>query len=315
MASQLNEFMFTLYLTNKLLVNKLNNHSFNRFFSMISTMTAINWLTILMEVALLVFLPAELLHYWRRRSLKWPRIKEMLASISPIFPNILIGGFVLSMITTVYSAAAEVSPWEIPTTPITALFVFLLVDFMYYWDHRCSHRIRGLWALYHSVHHSSTQFDQTTSLRISLVDNFFSPWFYLPVILIGFDPLLVVACFGFVLAYQTWIHTETIGRLKWLDGWLNTPSNHRVHHGSQIKYHDKNYGAVLMIWDHLFGSYKGEEETPIYGITHPIDSANPWHVHFCEVSRLWRELVQMKSWCHRIGTLLMPPGWQPKRNL
>ena len=279
---------------------------------MITTMSAIDWLTLLMEATLLVFLPAELWSYWRRSKLNWARIKEMLASVSPIFPNILIAGFVLSMVTTVYVAAAEISPWGIATTPMTAFIVFLLVDFMYYWDHGCSHRIRGLWALYHSVHHSSTQFDQTTSFRISLVDNFFSPWFYLPVILIGFNPLLVAACFGFILAYQTWIHTETIGRLKWLDSWLNTPANHRVHHGSQVKYHDKNYGAVLMVWDRLFGSYQREEETPIYGITHPIDSANPWTVHFCEVGRLLRDLRQLKGWRNRLAMLVMPPGWSPR---
>ncbi len=180
-------------------------------------------------------------------------------------------GFVLAMITTGYVAAAEISPWQIPTTPLTSFIALLLVDFMYYWDHRFSHRIRGLWALYHSVHHSLTR-PPVFVFHWSIV--FFSPWFYLPVILIGFNPLLVASCLGFILAYQTWIHTETIGQLKWLDSWLNTPANHRVHHGSQLKYHDKNYGAVLMIWDRLFGSYQREQEAPIYGITHPIDSVN-----------------------------------------
>jgi sterol desaturase/sphingolipid hydroxylase (fatty acid hydroxylase superfamily) len=277
------------------------------------TLTLIDWLAILMQATLVLILPIELWRHWRLRKLNWSHIKEMLASVSPIFPNILLGSLVVTMIYAVYMAAAELALFKIPTTPLTALLAMLLVDFMYYWDHRCSHRIRGLWALYHSVHHSSTQYDQTTGLRVSLVDSFFSPWFYLPVILIGFHPLLVAGCFGFILAYQTWIHTETIGKLKWLDGWLNTPANHRVHHGSQAKYHDKNYGAVLMLWDRLFGSYQREEETPIYGITHPIDSANPWTVHFCELGRLWRDMWQTKSWRNRIALWLMPPGWSPSK--
>jgi sterol desaturase/sphingolipid hydroxylase (fatty acid hydroxylase superfamily) len=275
------------------------------------TLTLIDWLAILMQATLVLILPIELWRHWRLGKLNWSRIKEMLASVSPIIPNILLGSLVVAMIYAVYMAAAELALFKIPTTPLTALLAMLLVDFMYYWDHRCSHRIRGLWALYHSVHHSSTQYDQTTGLRVSLVDSFFSPWFYLPVILIGFHPLLVVGCFGFILAYQSWIHTETIGQLKWLDSWLNTPANHRVHHASQLKYHDKNYGAVLMLWDRLFGSYQREEETPIYGITHPIDSANPWTVHFCELGRLWREMWQTKGWRNRIALWLMPPGWSP----
>jgi sterol desaturase/sphingolipid hydroxylase (fatty acid hydroxylase superfamily) len=281
---------------------------------MLSSVEAFDWLALIMGSVFLLLLPIELWRYWRRGELGWPRVKEMLASISPILPATLINGAVVGLMLTMYMTASHIAVWKIPSNALTAMLVLVLMDFIYYWDHRCSHRVRGLWALYHSIHHSSIQFDQTTSLRISAIDGFFSPWFYLPLVLIGFDPLLVIASFGVILAYQTWIHTESIGKLPWLDGWLNTPANHRVHHASQVQYHDKNYSAIFMIWDRMFGSYQKEQETPIYGITHPIETANPWKIHVIEIERLWRDSKQMKHWFDRIAVWLMPPGWAPRKD-
>ena len=283
-------------------------------YQMNTTVETVNFLAILLNCFIFVILPLELWRRWKKSTLNWLAIKEMLASVSPLLPDLLTGTFVLAVVSACYLAAGELSPWEIPITPLSSLVCLLLVDFMYYWDHRCSHRVRGLWALYHSVHHSSPQFDQTTTFRISFVDSFFTPWFYLPIILIGFDPSIVFACFTFILSYQTWVHTESIGKLRWLDAWLNTPSNHRVHHGVQALYQDKNYGAVLIVWDRIFGTYQREEETPIFGITHPIESANPWTVHFCEIGRLWRDMLKTKGWLNRIAIWVMPPGWSPKKD-
>ena len=270
-----------------------------------------NDLSFWLGLTLFLLLPFELLRRYRAKQLTRASLLEMGASTSPFIFTVLASGLTISFITALFSSAATLAPWEIKTTWLSAIGAILLVDFLYYIDHRCGHVVRVYWAISHSVHHSSPQYDQTTGLRVSFVDGFLSPWFYLPAVLLGFDPLLVAAALGLIIAYQQWLHTETIGHLKWLDGWLNTPSNHRVHHGSQLQYLDKNYGAVLMIWDRLFGTYERENVPVSYGLRTPINSANPWQVHFCELFRLIVDLKTATNWRTAIGYLLRPPGWQP----
>lgn len=259
----------------------------------------------------LLFLPVELWRRKRRGTLTWESGKEMLASTAPLVPTLALGGVVIGFIVGLYSYAATLSPWQHETSALSACLCVLLVDFLYYWDHRAGHRIRWYWAVSHSVHHSSPQYDQTTALRISFVDGFLSPWFYLPAVLLGFHPLLVAASLGFILGYQQWIHTETIGTLGPLEGVVNTPSAHRVHHGAQPQYLDKNYGAVLLLWDRLFGTYQREEEPVRYGLTDPIPGRGPLEVHLCELRRLWRDLASAPSWGARLAMLWRGPEWRP----
>jgi sterol desaturase/sphingolipid hydroxylase (fatty acid hydroxylase superfamily) len=257
--------------------------------------------------ALGLFLPLELWRRYRSGRLTRAVIKEMLASASPYLPLALTNGLAVAWFSLVFALAARISPWAIPITPWTAVLAVLAVDFVYYWEHRCSHRVRLLWAVAHSVHHSSPQYDQTIGLRITFLDGWLTLWIYVPLVLIGFDPAMVAAAFGVILGYQQWLHTETIGRLRWLDGWLNTPSNHRVHHGVQPHYLDKNFGAILMIWDKLFGTYQRETVPVTYGLTHPIGSSHPFAVHFHELVRLWRQLRQTRGRGRRARLLLSPP--------
>jgi len=263
---------------------------------------------VLLAALLVVFLPLEIWRRHRAGTLDRKAVLEMLASASVSLPPLLVGGWVLAFVTALWGGAAALAPWSIPTTGWTAFACLLLVDFLYYWDHRCAHHFRPYWAMSHSVHHSSPQFDQTTALRVSFVDGAFSPWFYVPAVLVGFDPLLVAACFGVILAWQQWLHTETVGRLPWFDGWLNTPSNHRVHHGMQPQYIDRNYGAILMVWDRLFGTYAREDEPVRYGLTEPITSSNPWTVHTLEIGRWWRELRDAPTWRAFVRSLWAMPG-------
>jgi len=260
---------------------------------------------------ILLFLPWELWRYYRDGRLNGARIREMLASASPLLPTLAVNGVVTAYFLALFGAAALLAPWQIPVTPWSALAALLAVDFMYYWDHRVAHQNRTYWALAHSVHHSSPQYDQTTGLRVSFADGFFSPWFYLPPILLGFDPVLIGACFGVILGYQQWLHTESIGKLPWLDGWLNTPSNHRVHHGVQAQYQDRNYGAILILWDRLFGTWAREDERVRYGVTCPLNSSNPVAVHLHEARRLWADLRASSGWRERLGRLWHRPDWQP----
>jgi sterol desaturase/sphingolipid hydroxylase (fatty acid hydroxylase superfamily) len=247
-----------------------------------------------------LLLPLELWRLHRAKALGKRTWLEILANFSPIIPVMLTYSIVLAFVTWLFSSVAAFALIKLPINIWTILSAIILVDFMYYWDHRLGHRVRSLWAFSHSVHHSSPLFNQTTGLRISFIDGFISPWYYTPIILLGFDPFLVASAFGLVLAYQQWIHTETIGKLGWFDVIFNSPSNHRVHHGIQEQYLDKNYGAIFMIWDHIFGTYEPEGETVRYGLVHQINSVNPIQVHLAEGIRFIKKFATLSNWRQRL---------------
>lgn len=249
-------------------------------------------------VLLLIGAPILILEVWRLHragGLTRARIAGMVTSAFCLLPAALIEIALGAVLAALFFAAAALAPWPIATTWTTALLCFVLVDFLYYWEHRLAHEVNALWSLYHSVHHSADHYDQTIAFRISFVDFFFAPLIYLPLVLAGFHPVLVFACLGLVLAWQQWIHTELVGKLPLLDPWLNTPSNHRVHHGRNPIYLDKNYGGVLMVWDRVFGTYAAETEKVAYGLVEPLKSRNPAAVHFSSLGKMFVALWQAKS--------------------
>jgi alkylglycerol monooxygenase len=190
--------------------------------------------------------------------------------------------------------------------------VFLLVDLCYYWSHRMAHQVNFLWAG-HVVHHSSEEYNLAVALRQSSLHGFFSWIFYMPLALLGIPWQMYVVTYALNLVYQFWIHTRAVGKLGPLAEWiLNTPSHHRVHHGRNPKYLDRNHGGALIVWDRLFGTFTPEEEEPVYGITTPLRSWNPlWaNVHvFVEIARSARRAA---SWRDRLMYVVGPPGWRPE---
>ncbi|HEX6939300.1 MAG TPA: sterol desaturase family protein [Longimicrobiales bacterium] len=189
--------------------------------------------------------------------------------------------------------------------------VFLLVDLAYYWSHRLSHRINLLWAG-HVVHHSSEEYNLAVALRQSSLHGLFTWIFYVPLALLGIPWQMYASCYALNLVYQFWIHTRAVGRMGWLTELvLNTPSHHRVHHGVNPKYLDRNHAGVFILWDRLFGTFQPEEEEPVYGITRPLRSWNPlWaNVHvFWEIAR---NVARARSWRDRWMYVFGPPGWRP----
>jgi sterol desaturase/sphingolipid hydroxylase (fatty acid hydroxylase superfamily) len=262
----------------------------------------------IMGGAFFLLLPVELWSHWRRGKLDRRHWLEIAANLSTLIPTILTAGASAAFILWLFSTAQSISPWQLPVNIMTALLAILIVDFVYYWDHRFAHRVGILWAVMHSVHHSSPIFNQTTAVRISFVDGFISPIYYSLIVLAGFDPVLVLAAFSLNLGYQQWIHSETIGKLGWFDRWFNSPSNHRVHHGSQQHYLDKNYGGILILWDRLFGTYQAEDEPVVFGLTEPIGSVSPISVHGIELKRLWRRVAGTQDWREILRLLFGPPG-------
>lgn len=191
------------------------------------------------------------------------------------------------------------------------LVLFLLVDLAYYWAHRMSHEINLFWGG-HVVHHQSEEYNLSVALRQSSFQVIWTFGFSLPIALLGFDTLDFALISALNTLYQFWIHTETINKMGWFEYIFNTPSHHRVHHGRNPKYIDKNHAGSLIIWDKMFGTFQAEEERPTYGITKPLNSWNAVWANFSHYAEMSKELKMIPSWSDKIKYLFKKPGWLPE---
>ena len=184
-------------------------------------------------------------------------------------------------------------------------------DFVYYWNHRFGHEFRFLWAN-HVSHHSSQRYNLSTALRQAWGDAFgtYVPYF---VALFGVPPASIEAARGINLLYQYWIHTDLISSIGPLEGVLNTASHHRVHHGSNPQYLDKNYGSIVISWDHLFGTFEPEDEPVVYGLTKNIDTFNPLRIATHEAVDIFTDVSRSRTWADRFSFVVRSPGWAYKR--
>lgn len=194
----------------------------------------------------------------------------------------------------------------------TGILTFLGVDFCFYWMHRSSHRVRWFWAA-HVVHHSSERMNFSTAMRQNATNIFNGMWvFYLPLALIGFNPVWIGIAYALSLVYQFFIHTTLVGKLpRWVELVFNTPSHHRVHHGRNPGYIDRNYGGTLIIWDRLFGTFVAEDNQapPEYGITRPVHSNNLLVLWTHEYLDLFRAMARPGALLTRLKHLWKPPEW------
>ena len=210
----------------------------------------------------------------------------------------------------ILAAVYLASPLKLPTGAWwTWVALFFADDLAYYAYHRGHHRVRVLWAT-HVVHHSSEHYNLSTALRQDW-SPFTATAFWLPSALF-FPPWMVFLAMGWNLLYQFTIHTEAVDRYpRPIELLFNTPSHHRVHHGSQEQYLDRNYGGILIIWDRLFGTFEPEGERVRYGLTTNIGTFNPVKVAYHEWNAIRRDVAGARTWRARLGHLLRPPGWQP----
>ena len=199
--------------------------------------------------------------------------------------------------------------WEVDSLA-DWLLVGLAVDFLYYWFHRASHRVNILWAA-HVVHHQSEEYNLTTALRQSSLQPLFNAVFFWPLAVVGVPVTAVALSFTINLLYQFWIHTRLVGDLGPLEWILCTPANHRVHHGSDALYLDKNYGGILIIWDRLFGTYQRERSAPRFGTVTPLRSWNPLWANVVYFHVMLQKARQARRLRDRFYVLVAPPEWQP----
>ncbi|WP_048631275.1 sterol desaturase family protein [Mycolicibacterium aurum] len=206
---------------------------------------------------------------------------------------------------------AYVAPWQLSATQwYTWVIAIVGVDLLFYFYHRTAHRVRLIWAT-HQAHHSSQYFNFATALRQKW-NNSGEIVMWIPLPLLGVPPWMVFASFSLSLIYQFWIHTERIGKLwRPVEFVFNTPSHHRVHHGMDQIYLDKNYGGILIIWDRLFGTFQPEVFRPHYGLTKPVDTFNIWKLQTREYAAIGRDVRAAHGLRAKLGYLFGPPGWQP----
>lgn len=210
-----------------------------------------------------------------------------------------------------YAGLYTLAPVQLsPGSAWTWVLLFFADDLAYYWFHRLHHEVRLLWAG-HVVHHSSVFFNFSTALRQSWTPVSSMP-FWLPLALLGIPPWMIFLQQSVSLLYQFFLHTERIGTLPRPVEWLfNTPSHHRVHHGANPEYLDRNYGGILIIWDRLFGTFEPERAPVRYGLTKNITTYNPLRVATHEYAAIWADVRAATAWRHRLRHILGRPGWQP----
>lgn len=206
----------------------------------------------------------------------------------------------------------NVALFALPEATWVWIAAFVLYDFCYYWNHRLGHEINILWAA-HVVHHSSEEYNLTTALR-QTSGSVLSWIFYLPLALLGVDPLLLLSVGSLNLIYQFWVHTRHIPKLGWFEWIFVSPSNHRAHHAQNQIYIDRNYGGVFIIWDRLFGSFVEEldSEPPIFGIRKALHSWNPLYANVQVYQQLFIDSWRTKSWGDKFAVWFSRTGWRPK---
>lgn len=254
------------------------------------------------------------LYITSKENIKIYETKDTFASIAMGVGNVILG--FLSKLLVLLALMFIYNNFRLFTIPFawwSFVLLFFADDLSYYWFHRISHECRLFWAS-HIVHHSSQHYNLSTALRQTWSGGFYSFVFWLWLPLIGFHPGMIVLQMSISLLYQFWIHTEAIHKMpKWFEAVMNTPSHHRVHHGSNPLYLDRNHAGILIIWDKLFGTFQPEleEEKAIYGLTSNIHTYNPLKIAFHEWVAMSKDsFTGKKSIANRLRYLFNPPGWK-----
>jgi len=239
--------------------------------------------------------------------------RDFLVSQAMLLGSVLIEIIPKTLLIAVLIKVHEWSPLGevVGRQPWAWVLLFFLDDLTYYLFHRTNHEVRFFWAG-HVNHHSSEYMNLGTALRQGVVERVYKLAFWIPLAALGFDPAMILLMISLNLTYQFWVHTEAVRRLPdWYEAIFNTPSHHRVHHGSNTRYLDRNHAGVLIVWDKLFGTFSAEldSEPVVYGLTKNIDTFNPWRVlvhGYTEIAADWRRASSLGD---RLRYLFEAPGW------
>ncbi|MCB9562281.1 MAG: sterol desaturase family protein [Kofleriaceae bacterium] len=263
--------------------------------------------------AFLILLGLEL--WWARRHVDDPAIvgyerRDTAASLSMGIGNVIVSAGTKLFELGLYVWVWEHRIWDVPAALGAWSWLVLLFaeDLCYYGFHRSHHEIRLLWAA-HVNHHSSTHYNLSTALRQSFTTPLTGPLFWVPLALVGFPPWMIFTAKAWSLLYQFWLHTEaipTLGPLEWI---MNTPSHHRVHHGANLAYLDRNHAGIFIIWDRLLGTFEPERERVVYGLTKNLETFNPLRIGFHEFAAIGRDVRRAPGLLAKLRYVVGPPGW------
>ena len=237
--------------------------------------------------------------------------QESFTNISTGMGNQLINLLVMALVFSLYEPLYSWAPYKFEDSFLSMIILLVLVDFIFYWVHRFGHEVNILWAA-HSPHHSGEEMNLALALRASVTMRLASFFFFWPLALVGFSPQMIYAASGIQLILAFWHHTKLIGKMGWFEKYFNSPSHHRVHHGTNAKYLDKNYGEIFIIWDKMFGTFQAEEEEVNYGILRQPKSWNPLIINFHFWNMLFQDFKETKSLWDKVRLWFMPLGWRPQ---
>ena len=259
----------------------------------------------------IVAMLAELAWGHRERTATY-ELRDATASLAMGVGNLVVGIFTGAFILGLHAALYEHRLLDLGYAWWVFALAFFLEDHAYYWFHRVAHERRWIWAA-HVNHHSSQHYNLSTALRQPWTSVVSMTWlFWLPNTLLGVPPEITLFFSGVSLVYQFWIHTETIDRMGAF-GWIfNTPSHHRVHHGINPEYLDKNYAGALIIWDRMFGTFEAESRQPVYGTVKPLGSFNPLWANLWYFGLLYKDSRDAQTSWERWKVWWSPPGYRPE---
>jgi sterol desaturase/sphingolipid hydroxylase (fatty acid hydroxylase superfamily) len=258
--------------------------------------------------AFIALILLEVAYTRRHPALKGYETKDTLASLSLGILNVAVSAGAKLLSIPFFIVLYEHRIAEVGNQWWSWIILLFAEDCCYYWFHRMHHEVRVLWAA-HVNHHSSQHYNLSTALRQTLLTPFTGPVFWAPLPLLGFPPWMVLTAQAWSLLYQFWLHTETIDRLGPLEWFMNTPSHHRVHHGKNVAYLDKNHAGIFIIWDRMFGTFAPEEVAVVYGLTKDIETYNPLRIGFHEVAAIARDVARAPTLHAKLGYLFAAPGW------
>ncbi|HXC52829.1 MAG TPA: sterol desaturase family protein [Candidatus Limnocylindrales bacterium] len=243
--------------------------------------------------------------------LKGYEARDTRASLTMGITNVLINLVMKGVQLAILTWFAGFARWHLDPHAWQSWAIGLVaVDFAYYWFHRMSHDVRLLWAA-HVNHHSSEHYNLSTALRQSWTTPFTGLPFYWPLALAGLDPMMILALEAINTLYQYWIHTELVSTIGPLEAVFNTASHHRVHHGTNVEYLDRNHGGMFIVWDKLFGTFEPERAPVVYGLTKNIRTFRPLRIAFHEFAAIAADVRRAASVRDALGYMFAPPGWSP----
>ncbi|MFN8283193.1 MAG: sterol desaturase family protein [Chitinophagales bacterium] len=266
-------------------------------------------------IATPVFLGMVVLEYFamRKKNKDYYHMNDAITNLNigvgHVVSKVIVGVFLVWIYDLVYHHARIIT---IPSGVFSFVFCLIAYDFFFYWAHRVGHEMNIFWGA-HGVHHQSEYYNLAVGLRQSWIHAVLAFFIFLPIPFLGVDPATFFSILSINSFYQFWIHTDVVKRMpKWFEAIFNSPMHHRVHHGRNPKYIDKNHAGMFIIWDKLFGTYQEEEETPNYGVTRPINSWNPAWANVEYYVSMFKNAKRFSSVKDKLKYIIAKPGWQPE---